>query len=338
MNTRGSLTGFAVLFLRLLQVHHQQALRHADLDRGKADARRVVHRLEHVGDQRAQLVVHRLDRRRRSGGASDRAFRRWAGGPCGRFSLSRSSGVQATGSPAPRKRLGKRAFVEIVELAADRKAVGQLGEANREISRAARQGNGRWSGPRGSRSSPARPRRYRRPRRARPACRSPDPRAERLRAPTGARRARDSGRGTAGSGRAPTGRRLPRPRTASVVAARIAADAARIAGVDVAAGRAGRQRLGHRLQRRAAAAPAPPRASSSGAAPPAAPSAGRAREAGPAPGSALRSGGDAMLAMHRGAWRRARKPAAIGVGHADHLHGQPGLRRADARRAGRGGP
>ena len=30
---------------------------HADLDRGKADARRGVHRLEHVGDERLQLVV-----------------------------------------------------------------------------------------------------------------------------------------------------------------------------------------------------------------------------------------------------------------------------------------
>jgi hypothetical protein len=33
--------------------------RHRDLDRGKADAGRRVHRLEHVGDQRAQLVVDR---------------------------------------------------------------------------------------------------------------------------------------------------------------------------------------------------------------------------------------------------------------------------------------
>ena len=65
MNTRGSLTGLLPSsILRLLQVHHQQALGHADLDRGEADAGRVVHRLEHVGDQRAQLVVDLLDRGR----------------------------------------------------------------------------------------------------------------------------------------------------------------------------------------------------------------------------------------------------------------------------------
>ena len=39
--------------LRVLQVDDQQPPRDADLDRGKADAGRFVHRLEHVGDQRA---------------------------------------------------------------------------------------------------------------------------------------------------------------------------------------------------------------------------------------------------------------------------------------------
>ena len=63
MKTRGSRTGSPSSLLRLLQVDHQQPLRHADLDRGEADAGRVVHRLEHVGDQRAQLVVDRLDGR-----------------------------------------------------------------------------------------------------------------------------------------------------------------------------------------------------------------------------------------------------------------------------------
>ena len=64
MNTRGSRTGLLSVFgiLGLLQVDDQQADRHADLDRGKADAGRVVHRLEHVGDERLQLVVERLHR------------------------------------------------------------------------------------------------------------------------------------------------------------------------------------------------------------------------------------------------------------------------------------
>ena len=62
MNTRGSLTGSPPLVLGLLQVDHQQADRHADLDRGKADPGRGVHRLEHVGDERLQLGVERLHR------------------------------------------------------------------------------------------------------------------------------------------------------------------------------------------------------------------------------------------------------------------------------------
>ena len=49
-----------------LQVDHQQPLGHADLDRGEADAGGIVHRLEHVFDQRAQIVVElvRFDRGR----------------------------------------------------------------------------------------------------------------------------------------------------------------------------------------------------------------------------------------------------------------------------------
>ena len=122
----------------------------------------------------------------------------------------------------------------------------------------------------------------------------------------------------------------------AVVAARVAADAARVGGVDIAAGRAGRQRLATPPGARRAAAPAPPRASSSGAAPRAAPSAGRG------PGSRASAWVSASISWlmpwlrHRGAWRRA-QARAIGGRHADHLHGQPGLRRADARRAGRGG-
>ena len=47
------------------------------------------------------------------------------------FSPSRHA-LQAIGRPRP-QRLGERAFVEIVELAADRKAVRQLGETNRKF-------------------------------------------------------------------------------------------------------------------------------------------------------------------------------------------------------------
>ncbi len=52
--------GLGVLVL-FLQVDHQHAQGHADLDRGEADAGRFVHRLEHVLDERLQLVVERLD-------------------------------------------------------------------------------------------------------------------------------------------------------------------------------------------------------------------------------------------------------------------------------------
>ena len=57
---------FAAFFLRLLKVDHQQPLSHADLDRRQADAGRVVHRLEHVVDERLELVVESLD-----GGGND---------------------------------------------------------------------------------------------------------------------------------------------------------------------------------------------------------------------------------------------------------------------------
>ena len=57
MNTCGS----ARLVL-LGEVHGHDALRHADLDRRQPDAGRVVHGLEHVLDQRADLGVDLLDR------------------------------------------------------------------------------------------------------------------------------------------------------------------------------------------------------------------------------------------------------------------------------------
>ncbi len=43
--------------VRLLKVDHQHALGHADLNRGEADAGRIVHRLEHVFDERLQIVI-----------------------------------------------------------------------------------------------------------------------------------------------------------------------------------------------------------------------------------------------------------------------------------------
>ena len=67
-------------------------------------------------------------RRRGSGNFDDR--KQWPWREFSRFTARR--GVQAIGRRA-RKRLGQRAFVEIVELAADRQAVGELGEADREM-------------------------------------------------------------------------------------------------------------------------------------------------------------------------------------------------------------
>ena len=101
MKTRGSRTGSPPLLLGLLQVDDQQALGHADLDRGKADAGRRVHRLEHVGDQRAQLVVDLLDRRGDLAEARVGNFEDAAEWPWRRFSLSRQW-VQATGRRARR--------------------------------------------------------------------------------------------------------------------------------------------------------------------------------------------------------------------------------------------
>ncbi len=49
---------------KLAKVHHQQPLGHADLDRGESDPGSIVHRLEHVGDQRAQFVIDRFHRSR----------------------------------------------------------------------------------------------------------------------------------------------------------------------------------------------------------------------------------------------------------------------------------
>jgi hypothetical protein len=43
------------------RVHDDQAAGHAELGRGKADARRVVHGFEHIGDEPLELGVHALD-------------------------------------------------------------------------------------------------------------------------------------------------------------------------------------------------------------------------------------------------------------------------------------
>ena len=49
----------------ILEVDHQQAPRHGDLHRGKADADRFVHRVEHVADEPLEVAVDALDRRGR---------------------------------------------------------------------------------------------------------------------------------------------------------------------------------------------------------------------------------------------------------------------------------
>jgi len=101
MKTLGSLTAglSGSSGSRLLKVDHQQPDRLSDLHRGEADAGRVVHRLEHVGDQRLQGVVehfHRLgnlpedrigslvDSANGHGedlGALREAFKQWAAAP-----------------------------------------------------------------------------------------------------------------------------------------------------------------------------------------------------------------------------------------------------------------
>ncbi len=48
--------------VRLGEVDHDEALRHADLDGGETDAGRVVHRLEHVRGEGTHLVGDLADR------------------------------------------------------------------------------------------------------------------------------------------------------------------------------------------------------------------------------------------------------------------------------------
>ena len=54
--------GARLFVLPFGDIEHEHALHLADLGRGKADARRGVHRLQHVVHQRADLVVDGGDR------------------------------------------------------------------------------------------------------------------------------------------------------------------------------------------------------------------------------------------------------------------------------------
>ena len=56
------------------EVHGDDPQRHADLDRGEPDAGRVVHGLEHVLDQLADLVIHAFHLAQTRGAAWDRAI------------------------------------------------------------------------------------------------------------------------------------------------------------------------------------------------------------------------------------------------------------------------
>src|SRR5262249_20408314 len=145
-----------------LQVDHQQADGNTDLHRGEADSRRVVHRLEHIGDERLQLIVerlhglgnlaehsvgrlinasdgHELDLSPASppckGGAGGGSTPDWIRGRSYKFNpplnpLPAREG-QSLGDWPPRpQRLGERALVEIIELSPDRKSVRQLADAD----------------------------------------------------------------------------------------------------------------------------------------------------------------------------------------------------------------
>ena len=57
---RGADFGFGVGVVGL-QIDHQHAQGHADLDRGEADAGGIIHGVEHVGDEVAQRLVKRFD-------------------------------------------------------------------------------------------------------------------------------------------------------------------------------------------------------------------------------------------------------------------------------------
>ena len=106
MKTRGSLTGSPPLFLRLLQVDDQEALRHADLDRGEADAGRVVHRLEHVGDERRAARRRPSRRAWKSGAGRGSGTSKIGEWPWGGFSLSAAVG---SSNRAPRPQAPGRA-------------------------------------------------------------------------------------------------------------------------------------------------------------------------------------------------------------------------------------
>ncbi len=86
---------------------------------------RVVHRLDHVGDELADAVVHRLDG---LGDETQAGVGNFDDGKNGHDGFATVSGPnrQASGSddrPPRPQRLGQRAFVEIIEFAADRQAM-----------------------------------------------------------------------------------------------------------------------------------------------------------------------------------------------------------------------
>src|SRR5690606_35343564 len=53
---------FMIMFHRFLKVDHQYPFGHANLYRGKANARRVIHGFKHVCDQRFQLIIKHSNR------------------------------------------------------------------------------------------------------------------------------------------------------------------------------------------------------------------------------------------------------------------------------------
>ena len=131
MKTRGSLTGSPPSSLRLLQVDHQHALGHADLDRGRPmpGAAYIVSNMSAI--ERAQLVVDAFDGRGDLAQTRVGNFDDAANGHGADLVFQRQ--WRSSDRTARAQRLGKRPLVEIVELAADRQAVGELGQADREF-------------------------------------------------------------------------------------------------------------------------------------------------------------------------------------------------------------
>ena len=253
----------AVLVLRLLQVddEHARSARRPGSRRGRCrGASYIVSNMSATSARTSSSTVSTGLRDRRAGRGSGTSR-------MGRTAMARELGKraelrQATGPPRA-QRLGQRAFVEIVELAADRQAVRELGDADREALDPLGDDNARWSGPRAWRSSPARPRRSRRPRPGATSWSMREilgPHAFERRQP--AAEHVEAARETAASGRAPRDRRPPRPRTARAASRRGSAQIAQgsvvstLPQIEQVASRSSTA-----LERARAAAPAPSRAS-----------------------------------------------------------------------------